>query len=1087
MGINASNGTTPSSVTVSWATSALAAGTYTNNLEFTVGPQKIEVPVTVNISALNITKMAADKVRPYIYALQPPVLSGQNGTLLFINTLTGNIDKTLPIGINPTDLAINYAENRLYIASWTEAATYVVDLNAQALLPSLNLGTDVYKISAGHAGRIITEGEDQWIYVSIIDTVAGATLSSSMQREGDGAADPTGTYYYHCDNNISDAYLHKFVMTDDSLTEIAGSPQHPYGTRNLVMSADGSRLYWNSYEYDANLDELGTVGTEIYCCNSNGSVAFGSGSAVDANSRTVIYNLPVSSAVSVVDGQNQKFWYYNSGNGTLSSLPMKLIESPSISTPPAASTGVLVSNSVYLTVSAMGLGPLSYQWTFSGTDLPGATNYFLSLPSVQLAQQGNYQAVVANSVGSVTSAVASVAVLFPPSITNQSASTHVSAGQSINLWVAVSGSAPLSYTWYFQNAVISGATSSNLVINNAQPVNEGIYRAIVANSVGSCTSAVISVRLDPASPTIISNPLSLTLPASSNATFAITAIGSQPLGYQWYFNNSPLLGATAAQYSLVGVQAGNSGGYYVIVSNAVGMATSTAATLAVTPLAPYFTTQPVGAAVTGGTSHTFTGAANGTQPIIYQWQHNSTNLPGATSASLTLNNISINNAGPYVLLASNLAGITPSFTAQLTVYQVPTLSGALTNQLVDAGGSVVLSPNVLGTPTLVYSWRFNGQPIANTNSVLTLTNVQLVQSGYYSVTVTNAYGSVSSTGRVSVLALISTLTAWGDNSGGQLNVPAGLADVVAAAGGDYHSLALRHSGALVAWGNNGYGQTNAPTSSQPFVTIAAGTDHNLAVTAAGSLVAWGRNDYGQCHIPSAATNGVVAVAAGDSHSVALLSGGTVAAWGNNALGQTSVPQGLADVTAIAAGRDHSLALQANGTVVAWGYNVSGQASVPGGLANVVAIAAGYLHSVALLSNQTVVAWGDNTFGQTKIPAMLTNVVAIAAGDFHTYALLANGAIVSWGDDSYGQTNVPVAVTNATGVVSGNYHGMALIPSTGALLANNSASGLVLQWSSGAILQWAPSPAGPFQDMPSNGYCYTNTDKTMPAKYFRLRR
>jgi hypothetical protein len=143
--------------------------------------------------------------------------------------------------------------------------------------------------------------------------------------------------------------------------------------------------------------------------------------------------------------------------------------------------------------------------------------------------------------------------------------------------------------------------------------------------------------------------------------------------------------------------------------------------------------------------------------------------------------------------------------------------------------------------------------------------------------------------------------------------------------------------------------------------------------------------------------------------------------------------------------------------------------------------------VALLSNQTVVAWGDNTFGQTKIPAMLTNVVAIAAGDFHTYALLANGAIVSWGDDSYGQTNVPVAVTNATGVVSGNYHGMALIPSTGALLANNSASGLVLQWSSGAILQWAPSPAGPFQDMPSNGYCYTNTDKTMPAKYFRLRR
>jgi len=1087
LGLSQTTGTTPSSITVSFSTAALAIGTYTNNIEFTIGSTKVEVPVTINIAALNITKMAADRVRPYIYALQPPVLSGQNGTLLFINTLTGNIDKTLPVGINPLDLTVSYGENRLYIASWTEAATYVVDLNTQTLLPSMNLGTDVYKINAGRAGRLITEGENQWISVSIIDTATGASLTSSLQREGDGEADPTGSYYYHCDNNISDAYVHKFSITNDSLVEIAGSNQHPYGTRNLVLSADGSRLYWNSYEFDANLNELGTVGTEIYCCNSNGSVAFGATTAVDANSRAVIYNLPVSSSVSVVDGQNQKFWYYNSVNRTLGNLPMAVIESPSITQQPAANTGVLVGNPVYLTVSAMGLGPLSYQWTFLGTNLPGATNYFLSLPSVQISQQGSYRAIVANSVGSVTSSVANVTVLFPPVVTNQSSSTSVLAGQPINLWVAATGSAPLSYAWYFQNTVISGATSSNLVINNAQPVNEGIYRAVVANSVGSSTSAVISVRITPAGPTIVSNPLSLTLPASSNAVFAVTAIGSQTLGYQWFFNGSPIAAANAAQYALAGIQSVNAGNYYVVVSNAVGTATSTIASLTVTPLAPYFTTQPVGAAVSGGSSRTFTGVANGSQPIGYQWQHSSTNIPGATGTSLTLTNISVNDGGPYVLIASNSAGITPSSTAQLTVYQVPTFVGSLSNQVVDAGSSVVLSANVLGTPTLAYFWRLNGLLLNNSNSVLTLTNLQPAQSGFYSVTVTNAYGSTSSTGRVSVLPLISSITAWGDNSGGQLNVPAPLADVVAAAGGDYHSLALRHNGALVAWGYNGYGQTNAPTNTLPFVTIAAGTDHNLAVTSKGSLVAWGRNDYGQCNIPAAATNGVVAVAAGDLHSVALLSAGTVTAWGNNSVGQTSVPQGLASITAIAAGRDHSLALRANGTVAAWGYNAYGQASPPASLSNVVAIAAGYLHSVALLSNQTVVVWGDNSFGQASVPAGLTNVVAIAAGDFHTYALLASGHIVGWGDNSYAQTNVPLVVTNATGVVSGNYHGLALIPSAGMLMASNSPSGLVLNWSAGATLQWAPSPAGPFQDIPMNGCCFTNSDFTMPTKFFRLRR
>jgi len=62
------------------------------------------VPVTVEVKAMNITKMATDYSRPYIYALQAPAASGQNGQLLFINTATGNLDKTLPIGINPTDL-----------------------------------------------------------------------------------------------------------------------------------------------------------------------------------------------------------------------------------------------------------------------------------------------------------------------------------------------------------------------------------------------------------------------------------------------------------------------------------------------------------------------------------------------------------------------------------------------------------------------------------------------------------------------------------------------------------------------------------------------------------------------------------------------------------------------------------------------------------------------------------------------------------------------------------------------------------------------------------------------------------------------
>jgi hypothetical protein len=583
----------------------------------------------------------------------------------------------------------------------------------------------------------------------------------------------------------------------------------------------------------------------------------------------------------------------------------------------------------------------------------------------------------------------------------------------------------------------------------------------------------------------VSNPLSLSVPASSNASFSVSAIGSQPLGYQWYFNSAPLAGATASQYSLSGVQSSNAGAYRVVVANSMGSATSAVATLTVTPLAPYFTTQPVGAALSAGSSRTLSGLANGSQPIGYQWQRYSTNLPGATQTSLVLSNLAVSGSGPYTLLASNVAGVSTSAVAQVTVYQTPTLIQGLTNILTDINSTVTLSINALGSPTLGYSWQFNGQPVAGSNSTLTLTNIQPSQSGYYWVTVTNQYGSVSSTGRVSVLSWPSKVTAWGDNSGGQTIVPANLNDVVAVAGGDYHSVALHHNGTLIGWGYNGDGQTSVPTNVLPFVSLASGAGHSLAIAENGSLVAWGRNDAGQRNVPVSASNNVLAVAGGDAHSLALLSSGLVVAWGDNGFGQSSVPQGLNGVRAIAAGRNHSLALRANGSVVGWGYNAYGQASAPT-LSNAAAIVGGYLHSAALLSNGTVVVWGDNTFGQTNVPANLTNVVAIAAGDFHTLALRADGSVMGWGDDSYGQLNVPGGTTRVYGVASGNYHGLALTPTLSLSPPQMISGHLVIGWNGLGTLQWAPTALGPFSDVGYQGSSYTNLDMSAPARFFRLR-
>jgi hypothetical protein len=76
--------------------------------------------------------------------------------------------------------------------------------------------------------------------------------------------------------------------------------------------------------------------------------------------------------------------------------------------------------------------------------------------------------------------------------------------------------------------------------------------------------------------------------------------------------------------------------------------------------------------------------------------------------------------------------------------------------------------------------------------------------------------------------------------------------------------------------------------------------------------------------------------------------------------------------------------------------------------------------------------------------------------------------------------------NAVAVASGNYHGLALIPVTASLQAHMTSAGLMIQWLGTGVLQWAPSPMGPFADVPCQGNCLTNVDMSAPAKFFRIR-
>jgi hypothetical protein len=78
-----------------------------------------------------------------------------------------------------------------------------------------------------------------------------------------------------------------------------------------VISADGSRLFWRGYVYDAALTETGNLGAEVYATTLHGDVAFTQTQAINAVNGSVIANLPVMTTAMAVSGDQMKLFYFD--------------------------------------------------------------------------------------------------------------------------------------------------------------------------------------------------------------------------------------------------------------------------------------------------------------------------------------------------------------------------------------------------------------------------------------------------------------------------------------------------------------------------------------------------------------------------------------------------------------------------------------------------------------------------------------------------------------------------------------------------------------------------------------------------------
>jgi hypothetical protein len=250
--------------------------------------------------------------------------------------------------------------------------------------------------------------------------------------------------------------------------------------------------------------------------------------------------------------------------------------SPSITTQPANQT-VAPGGTATFVVDATGDGTLRYQWQFEGEDLPGKTDFTLNVINVHQANVGNYQVIVTNDFGSVTSSPAALNLL--PGVVVQPTNITAATGSTVIFRVGAEGSAPLSYQWQKNGSNAPGnATGSAYILGNVQTSDAGAYNVVITNGFGSINSAtgILTVIQGIA---ISSQPVQVIVPANSDATFTVTATGAPPLTYQWRFNGSNLPGQTTTALVLHNVQPENAGPYVVVVTNSVGAVTSSPALL----------------------------------------------------------------------------------------------------------------------------------------------------------------------------------------------------------------------------------------------------------------------------------------------------------------------------------------------------------------------------------------------------------------------------------------------------------------------------------------------------------------------------
>ncbi len=419
---------------------------------------------------------------------------------------------------------------------------------------------------------------------------------------------------------------------------------------------------------------------------------------------------------------------------------------PGISNQPVSQTSFTAST-VSFSVTASGTSPFSYQWQAglggvytnlnngiaNGATISGATSNVLTISGVTTNCALAYQVIVTNSVGSITSAPATLTVAtngqnfvlngsfesVNQSVTSDTYTVNfgplpdnVITGWSLGTSAVNNG--------YDGIAAVNGALSTKVIENGTNAVflqGVGSIAQVVTLPVGVYTLQFYAMARAGADGV---NPITVSV---GNSTWTATPGNSDQTNISdWTLYSYTFTVATEGAYTLqfAGTLPYGVSGDHTTYIDSVSI-------LASTVIPPAILSEPSPLQmVYPGQNAQFSVQASGVPAPSYQWKivtngayvnlTNGGSISGATNATLTISNVSLGNSDNLLVAVSNSGGTTDSTPATLSVLPLPgagsprsfvTVINPSFEDSQQSGDIYTLPFGTLSPQTGIPGWQFN--------------------------------------------------------------------------------------------------------------------------------------------------------------------------------------------------------------------------------------------------------------------------------------------------------------------------------------------------------------------------------------------